>query len=546
MPLPYQFLCMEMTYLGVEIIMNENNVNKVRRRHVSGWLLKNKSNYNGIYRGRLTPSLTLPLAGGGNLAPLQRPSLLRERVGVRVKTNLCMVANKKYLMALLILLLLSTMISCRQAETLDAQLRQIIEAEGIEPIALETQPDPALIALGQALFFDKELSGNRDIACATCHHPTQGSGDGLAVSIGTGGEGLGPQREIGYGRSFIPRNAPEIFNRGSAEWVTMFWDSRVFKEGDYFHTPAGDALPGGLDSILAAQAMFPVTSGDEMRGASGDNDIYGNLNELAQIPEEDFTAIWAGLMRRLLEYPVYEGMFAQAYPEIPPEELGFQHAANAIAAFEIQAYTLPGSPWSHYLDGDLSALTDAQKKGALLFFGEANCSTCHSGTLLTDQAHHTLAVPQVGPGKGEQSPLDLGRWRVSGVMDEMYAFRTPSLHNVAVSSPYMHDGAFLSLEASVLHHLNPETSLRTYDPAQHLVTKIHDTFQNDPALIEDMLSYVAPELALERELTTQEIDNLIAFLHALTDPTVFSLEKYIPLTVPSGLPVADRLGQQAN
>lgn len=420
---------------------------------------------------------------------------------------------------------------------LDDQLQTYIEEQQVTALAPQEPADPALIALGQALFFDKEISGNRDISCATCHHPTAGSGDGLAVSIGTGGEGLGPTREIGYGREFIPRNAPEVFNRGASEWTTMFWDSRVFERNGRFFTPAGTQLPDGLDSILAAQAMFPVTSGDEMRGAAGDMDINGHENEMALIEADRLTEIWDGLMSRLLQHPEYVELFAAAYPDVAVEDLGFQHAANAIAAFEIEAYTLTNSPWNNYLNGDLDALTDQQKEGAILFYGTANCSSCHSGALMTDQQHHTLATPQVGPGKGDEAPLDLGRWRESGDETDMYAFRTPSLHNVAVSFPYMHDGAFLNLTAVVEHHLNPEESLRNYDPADHVIPELYETFQDDPELIEDMLSYLDPNLAPDRELTETEVEALVAFLFALTDPEVANMDQYTPASVPSGLPV---------
>ncbi|MEZ4595127.1 MAG: cytochrome-c peroxidase, partial [Chloroflexota bacterium] len=104
--------------------------------------------------------------------------------------------------------------ACHPAPDLDAELQAVIQAQGLTRLDPGPAQDPALVALGQALYFDKILSGNRDIACATCHHPQEHSGDDLPVSIGTGGVGLGETRQIGYGRSFIPRNAPEIFNRG--------------------------------------------------------------------------------------------------------------------------------------------------------------------------------------------------------------------------------------------------------------------------------------------------------------------------------------------
>ena len=266
---------------------------------------------------------------------------------------------------------LLAMAACNATTTaaIDEELLSLLRDQDIQPLTPGPEPEPALVKLGQALFFDKILSGNKDISCATCHHPTQNSGDSLPVSIGTGGSGLGITRQIGYDRQLIPRNAPEVFNRGVSEWNTMFWDSRVALNNDgTFISPAGDQLPAGLDSVLAVQAMFPVTSADEMRGAAGNVDVLGEPNELALIDEADLPAIWQGLMARLLAIPEYETLFREAYPDTAVSDLGFEHAANAIAAFEISAYTLENSPWHYYLNGNTSALSAEAKQGALLFF----------------------------------------------------------------------------------------------------------------------------------------------------------------------------------
>ena len=337
---------------------------------------------------------------------------------------------------------------------LDQQLHDLIEEQGITKLDPGPEPEPGLTTLGQALFFDKVLSGNRDISCATCHHPTFSGGDALPVAIGTGGTGLGDSRILGKDRNLIPRNSPELFNRGAAEWNSMFWDSRVAVNSDgEFVSPAGDQLPEGLDNILAVQAMFPVTSRDEMRGSYGDAEVATVDNELSLLEDEDLPAIWEALMVRLLSYQEYIQLFQAAYPEVPQDELGFQHVANAIAAFEVQAFTLYHNPWYSYLEGDDDAISEEAKQGALLFYDMAGCVNCHSGPLFTDQEHHVLAVPQVGPGKGEQAPWDLGRIRETGEVVDEFAFRTPPLHNVTETGPWMHDGALSTLEAVILHHL---------------------------------------------------------------------------------------------
>ncbi|MCK6557057.1 cytochrome-c peroxidase [Candidatus Binatia bacterium] len=423
--------------------------------------------------------------------------------------------------------------------TLDRQLQRSIEAAGISTLDSGPTPPTAKVDLGRALMFDKLLSGNRDISCATCHHPLLHTGDALSLPLGTGARGLGPARVPLTEQGFIPRNAPEAFNRGAPEWRTMFWDMRVAGSADSgFSTPAGDRLPGGLENVLAAQAMFPVTSPEEMRGAPGDHDVFGQPNELAAIDGNDLGAIWDALMQRILAIPEYVAMFNAAFPDVANGELGFQHAANAIAAFEIDAWTFTESPWDRYVAGDRSALSDSAKRGAILFFGDAGCATCHSGNLLTDQKAHNIGVPQIGPGKGTSAPEDYGRELVSHNPADRYAFRTPPLRNVAMTGPWMHDGAFTTLRGAVEHVLDPARSLRQYDVAQ-LSEELQPTFQGDDATIEAILAGLDPDIATPRLLSEQQVDDLMSFLEALTDPAAGDQSRDIPDSVPSGLPVYD-------
>ena len=145
---------------------------------------------------------------------------------------------------------------------LDLALRDSIARWGPIPIGAVPQQDPALVALGRALVFDKILSGNRDVSCATCHQPSLHGGDGLSLSVGTGSTGIGASRAPGAGRQFIPRNAPSLLNQGLRS-PYVFWDGRVSNLcggscAGGFDTPAKNSLPGGITNILAAQAMFPV------------------------------------------------------------------------------------------------------------------------------------------------------------------------------------------------------------------------------------------------------------------------------------------------
>lgn len=426
--------------------------------------------------------------------------------------------------------------------TIDQELYSVIEAYQLDSYAEKPTFNAAKVELGRMLFFDKLLSGNKDISCATCHHPSLASADALPLSIGVGGKGLGQNRQMGTDADLerIPRNSPDIFNRGSADWHTMFWDNRVsgsVEEG--FTSPADEDLPEGLESVLAVQAMFPVLSRDEMRGEIGDKDVNGEPNELALIGNPQEAVIWHRLMLRIMEYPEYRKLFKAAYPALKERELGFQHAANAIAAFETEAFTFNDSPWDDYLAGAVDALNESAKRGALLFYGKANCASCHSGNLMTDQEAHNIGVPQLGPGKGEARPIDPGQYLETGKQEHLFAFRTPALKNTAITGPWMHNGAFSSLEETILHHIYPEVYLENYADNNQIPAELKATIRTDETLNKRLLENLDPGLETISELRYKEVQDLVVFLESLTDKSALCLEDLIPTSVPSGLPVAD-------
>jgi len=427
-------------------------------------------------------------------------------------------------------------------QTQDSHLKTLMDQAGVRSPTNPTPPSAQLVKLGEALFWDPELSGNRDVSCATCHHPDKATGDNLSVSIGTGGQGLGEQRiRFEQRRDLIPRNAQPLFNLGYEEWQVLFWDGRVAgNQSAGFDTPASDRLPKGLDNLLAAQAMFPVTSRDEMRGLRGDVDIFGNPNELAKLVDYAARPIWKALMKRLLAIPAYVDLFNAAYPDVPTDQLGFQHAANAIAAYEIATFTFEDSPYDRYLQGDTTALSPEAKRGAILFYGEAGCATCHSGGLLTDQKFHNIAVPQIGDGKGREQPFDLGRARETGNDCDRYAFRTPPLRDVALTGPWMHDGAFATLEAAVRHHFNPTADLLTYDATQ-LSVLLQTKCENQPETLAAILATKTDSASEQVQLSDQDVQDLLSFLNALTAPSALHLENTVPTSVPSGLRVGGNI-----
>jgi cytochrome c peroxidase len=387
---------------------------------------------------------------------------------------------------------------------------------------------PALVELGRALFFDKILSGNRDVSCATCHSPVYHTVDLLTLSIGTGGLRPSVVRELGTG-SFLPRNAPDLFNRGHPAWARLFLDGRVERIPGGYRTPAGDALPDGLTDVLAAQALFPLLGRSEMRGRPGEN-------EIADLGEDDLRPVWDAIVARLHAIPGYDSLAAAAFPQRSPAVLTITDVGNAISAFVGTSWLMANSPLDRFLRGDDAALDPAATRGGLLFFGRAGCGECHSGPLLTDQEFHNVGVPPLGPGI-DGGP-DLGRAAVTGRAEDRYAFRTPSLRNVVHSRPYMHNGSIPSLEGVVRHYVNVPAALAGFTAAG-VDPRLQATVDLSPSTLADVESTLDPKVHQPIPLSDRDVRDLMAFLIALTDPASSLVLRDIPWTVPSGLPVSD-------
>jgi len=246
-------------------------------------------------------------------------------------------------------------------------------------------------------------------------------------------------------------------------------------------------------------------------------------------------------MRRVLAISAYQQKFNAAFPGVPATQLGFQHAANAIAAFEAQAFTKSNSAFDRYLARDDNALSTEAKHGALLFFGKALCSTCHNGPLFGAQSFASAGVPQLGPGTGSAAPLDAGREDIfNGVKPStpQFFFRIPPLRNVELSAPYMHNGVYATLEAVVRHYNNVDSALKAFDPSE-LDPSLRSTYHGDPATISKVRAALDGRLQQPMRLTVEEQAQLVAFLKSLTDPSARDMKAAIPASVPSGLPVKD-------
>ena len=403
--------------------------------------------------------------------------------------------------------------------------------------------DPAEAELGQLLFYDRILSGNRNIACSTCHHPRFGTSDGVSLSLGEGGVGLGPERTPDpddMPEQRIPRNAQALFNLGAREFTVMFNDGRV--EADATHksgmrTPLEDDMLVGFDGVLSAQAMFPVTSPDEMAGHYGENDVAKAVRT-GRITGEG--GAWDIIAKRVADIDAYRERFEAVYPHIRDgAQINFTDVSNALAAFIAFEWRSDDSRFDRFLKGK-EEFSAEELEGMALFYGRADCASCHSGKFQTDHGFHAMGVPQLGPGKAarfESHTRDTGRQRVTGAETDMFSFRTPSLRNVTATAPYGHTGAYRDLRAFVAAHLSPDTAISTYDRHQAVLPKLE---VEDWTVLEDDSEMAAIVAAADKRhvaLNDGEVAALVAFLGTLTDETALSGRLGVPQSVPSGLPV---------
>jgi cytochrome c peroxidase len=399
--------------------------------------------------------------------------------------------------------------------------------------------------LGRLLYWDPVLSGNRTISCGTCHHPRFGTSDGLSLGLGEGGKGLGPERKAdpaNLPEQRIPRNSPSLFNLGAHEFTVMFHDGRIEADPSRpsgLRTPLEDEMVTGFASLLSAQTMFPVLSSDEMAGHYSENEISRAVRQ-GLITGEG--GAWSLISARVASIPAYRGMFEGVYPEIAAgREIGFTDISNAIAAFVEHEFRADDSPFDAMLRGT-GTLSPEAKAGMDLFYGDADCAACHAGKFQTDHGFHAMGAPQLGPGKAERfesHSRDIGRMRVTNRTQDAYAFRTPSLRNVVHTGPWGHAGGHSDLRAFLRFHLDPVAGLAAYDPAEATLPGL-TTGKADTAALDDAEELAAIRAAIIRPpvaLTEDEIDALLSFLDALTDPRSLKGRLGIPDTVPSGLPV---------
>jgi cytochrome c peroxidase len=304
------------------------------------------------------------------------------------------------------------------------------------------------VQLGRKLFYDVRLSKNRTQACATCHEQKRAFTDGRMTGLGSTGEAH-------------PRNPQGLTN--VAFNATLTWANPLL-------------------TTLERQALLPLLGEHPVELGFGSNE--------------------AELISRLQTEDDYATRFAQVFPE---EGISLVTITRALAAFE-RVLISGNSPWDKYAAGDTNALSDSAKRGLALFNSETlECYHCHAGFNFADSVVHSGSSAPDAPfhntglynldGNGAYPTGNAGLVDVTGRAGDMGRFRAPSLRNVTVTAPYMHDGSIATLRDVVTHYAQGGRAKRQTG----------------------MFSPLQSDLVRGFTLSAQETEDLLAFLAALTD-----------------------------
>jgi len=285
--------------------------------------------------------------------------------------------------------------------------------------------------------------------------------------------------------------------------------------------------------LLDAQAFIPPTERVEVAGFSFPGDNYAIRDEV---------------LKRINSEPEYRKRFGKLFPDVAAGgPITFDEFGFAIAEFEF-TQVFADAPIDEFARGRKNAMTDSQKKGALLFFGKAECIQCHkvsgsSNEMFSDFAPHVIGVPQIapsvgnvtfdGPGQNE----DFGLEQITGNPNDRYKFRTSPIRNVALQPAFFHNGAFTRLEDAIRHHLDVFASALNYDP---VAAGVAPDLRGPTGPIDPVLDRVDPILRTPISLDSREFQELVDFVrNGLLDSRAASsnLRKLIPKSVPSGFPV---------
>jgi cytochrome c peroxidase len=432
--------------------------------------------------------------------------------------------------------------------TIDQQLRMVLEQLGftgrIESRLQERlgrNLDNGKIELGRLLWFDTIGGLNNDNTCGGCHSPTNAFGDTQSIAIGINNNLIvGPHRTG-------PRNqrrTPIIIN--AAFYPTLMWNSRFASlSGNPFDNSSGFSFPAPeqlmlsyLPHLLDAQAFIPPTERVEVAGFDFPGDNFG---------------IRAEVLNRLNAVPEYRKLFGKIFPAVKNgAPIDFDMFGAVIAEFEF-SLVFANAPIDQFARGQKNAMTEGQKRGALLFFGRAGCVECHrvsgnSNEMFSDFSQHVVGVPQIAPQAGNPSAgnvtfdgpgqnEDFGLEQITGNPNDRYMFRTSPLRNAAMQPAFFHNGSFTRIEDAIRHHLDVKSSVNSYNTTSAFVAA---DLRGPLGPMSPVLARLDPLLVNSVQLNRDEFSDLVDFVkNGLLDERAKpeNLRKLVPRAVPSGRPV---------
>ena len=294
--------------------------------------------------------------------------------------------------ALALILLLVPGSSSTIGQSITSILRQQVIANGFAPSAsLYQNADEPLAQVGRVIFESTKLSLNGDISCMTCHLDKFNSEDGLPNAVGIGGRGgVGPDRMM-TGARLIPRKSLPLWGRGGIGFNVFFWDGRVSYQNGKIFSQFGASAPS--NDLLVTAVHLPVVEIREMLD-DGNPAIAARKLESVSGSKVIYQAIAERLVR---DEPDASAKLSQ-YLNKKPEELTYTDFARSLAAFTRFKFRIKKTKLEQFAYEN-GALSESELRGALVFYGNGKCITCHDGPYFSDFKFHTVAAPKLGFGK---------------------------------------------------------------------------------------------------------------------------------------------------
>jgi cytochrome c peroxidase len=375
-------------------------------------------------------------------------------------------------------------------------IRKQVITNGFVPAAtLYRNNDEALVSVGKDIFASTKLSLNGNISCITCHQDKFNSEDGVPNAAAVGGHGVGVVR-MESGARLLPRKALPLWGRGAKGFNTFFWDGRVSYQAGRIVSQFGSAVPS--QDVLVTAEHLPVV---EIREMLDDGDQAIASRKLESV--EEAQVVYQAIAKRLVRGEPQASARLATFLHKNIAQLTYTDFARSLAAFIRFKFRIKQTRLEQFAY-DKGSLNEDELRGALVFYGNGKCITCHSGPYFSDFGFHTVAVPELGFGKNGFG-IDYGRYNATFDTHDLYRFRTPPLFNVAKNSYFTHSGGVATLHDAVVAHFDPLSlvDLQKMTPLQR-----NDLYRR--------LTFSQETAARVGFLTPADVDNLVAFMKTLS------------------------------